>query len=87
MLLLTEHKSTVDAYGHVDMDQEFPIADFKRRMSSAGIDPLSNVVRRLYTRNADLRFYLPHLAWPVRNGEENAEWKDRYGDYIQLAYD
>jgi Amidohydrolase len=111
-----------------------------------GIGPLWSVVRRLYARNADLKFYLPHLAWPVRNGEEDAAWqpaieemaaipsvtigisaiahfsnqpfphpdvqdfairllskipafrvtigsdyplfeKDRYGDYVQLAYD
>ncbi|HEX4810405.1 MAG TPA: amidohydrolase family protein [Bryobacteraceae bacterium] len=40
-----------------------------------GIGPLSSEVTRLYESFPEVRFYVPHLAWPMRDGALDPAWE------------
>ena len=42
--------------------------------AEAGVGPLSVELSRLYDRLPEIRVYIPHLGWPVREGKADGKW-------------
>lgn len=42
--------------------------------AESGISPLADALRELADRHPRLHIYVPHLAWPARDGVEDKDW-------------